>query len=270
MDPSDSEWPEIQGLLGRTYKQLYVENPGQPENLRKAIRYYYGVYKADPKSYLWQGINTVACLARAERDKVSPPTDAPSMPTVAKEIDANLKDIKDLQYWDRAIAVEAAVALGNTSDAFYHAFHYTNDGKVDAFEIMALLRQLREVWELSGDEEPGKLLLPMLDSALLKRQGGCVTVSLENVPSDAKNAGEVEKRFERVFGQQRFQSVSWYKTGLKRCEAVGRVESLGNRKVGTGFLVRASDFFQTEAKRSCCFSPTRTLFRKTLRSRADG
>jgi hypothetical protein len=165
------------------------------------------------------------------------------MLTIAKEIDATLREIKELQYWTRATAIELAVALGNTSDAFYHTFHYTNDEKVDAFEIMSLLRQLREVWQLTTDAEPGKLLLPVLESALLKRQGGCVTVALENVPVDAQNAGEVEKHFERVFGQQRFQSLLWYKTGLKRCEAVGRVESLAGRKVGTGFLVQASDFF---------------------------
>jgi hypothetical protein len=253
LDPADTEWAELRGLLGRTYKQLYIENPNQPENLRQAIKYYYGVYQKDPESYLWQGINTVACLARAERDNIPPPADIPPALTIAQEIDAALKQVKELKYWARATAIEVAVAVGNTSDAFYHAFHYTNDDNVDAFEITSLLRQLREVWQLTTDAEPGKLLLPVLESALLKRQGGCLTVSLENVGSDAKNAGDVEKRFERVFGQQRFQSLPWYKTGLKRCEAVGRVESLAGRKVGTGFLVRASDFLPGRSEKELLF-----------------
>jgi hypothetical protein len=253
LSPADSEWAELRGLLGRTFKQLYVENPNQPENLRKAIQYYYGVYKTQPAAYLWHGINTVACLARAERDNITPPDEVAPMPAIASDIESTLKGIADLQYWNRATAIEVAVALGKTSDAFYHAFHYTNDQNVDAFEIMSLLRQLREIWQLTTGAEPGKLLLPLLESALLKRQGGCVAVNLENVRLDSQNAGEVEKQFQRVFGQQRFQSLPWYRTGLKRCEAVGRVESLAGRKVGTGFLVRASDFFPGRSEKELLF-----------------
>jgi hypothetical protein len=253
LDPADSEWAELRGLLGRTYKQLYVENPSQPENLRKAIQYYHGVYRTNSKTHLWHGINTVACLARAGRDNIAPPDDIPPMTAIASDIEATLKGITDLQYWDRATAIEVAVALGKTSDAFYHAFHYTNDEKADAFEITSLLRQLREVWQLTSEAEPGKLLLPLLESVLLKRQGGCVAVALENVRVDSENASEVDKQFQRVFGQQRFQSLLWYKTGLKRCEAVGRVESLAGRKVGTGFLVRASDFFTARSEKELLF-----------------
>ena len=63
------------------------------DNLKQAILHYYGVYELDPANFLWQGINTVACLARAERDKVAAPADVPPMLTIAKEIEAAIDGI---------------------------------------------------------------------------------------------------------------------------------------------------------------------------------
>jgi hypothetical protein len=248
----DSEKAEARGLLGRIYKQLYVWYPRQEGYLRKAIQLYYDVYKVNPKSFLWQGINTVALLARASRDKVPPP-DLPPVLDIAREIDAILGNLEPLEYWDRATALEVAVALDDTDTAFAHALQYAGDKKADAFEIASLLRQLKEVWQLTTDRAPGNLLLPILEAALLKRQGGCLTVEPERVASDADNAAAVEARLEKVFGKQKYQSLNWYKTGLKRCEAVGRVETLMDRGVGSGFLVRASDFFSGASDKELLF-----------------
>lgn len=76
--PSDvfarSENAEANGLLGRVYKQLYI-NAGNPSNpqcihfLSSAVNAYYKVYLAD-NTKTWHAINTVALLKRAERDKV--------------------------------------------------------------------------------------------------------------------------------------------------------------------------------------------------------
>ena len=38
-------------------------------------------------------------------------------------------------------------------------------------------------------------------------------------------------------------TLSWYKKGLDQCNAVARIEKLNNRGMGTGWLVKASDFF---------------------------
>src|SRR5216684_2765045 len=73
---SPGERAEAKGLLGRIYKQLYVNagdprNPRHQENLRKAVASYYEVYQSDPQCYLWHGINVVALIARAHRDNIS-------------------------------------------------------------------------------------------------------------------------------------------------------------------------------------------------------
>ena len=110
----DSEKAEANGLSGRIHKQLYVNkgdplDPQQQANLRTAIRYYYDVYKTDPQKFLWHGINVVALLARAARDGVLM-EGYPSYETIARDIEGVLSRMEDLEYWDRATAIEAALA----------------------------------------------------------------------------------------------------------------------------------------------------------------
>jgi len=241
------EKAEAHGLIGRIYKQLYVgagdsSNPRQQQNLSRAIECYYGVYKSDPKSFLWHGINTVALLARADRDRVVLPS-VPHMREIAQEINTFLKKVGSLKYWDRATAIEDAVALGDLNNAYDHALYYALDEDADAFEIASLLRQLTEVWQLTEDIEPGNILLPVLRAALLKRQGGEVAVDANKVQSQADNAQSARMRLEKVYGTDRYQPLRWLQRALQRCAAVARVDTVVDRRVGTGFLVKASDFF---------------------------
>jgi hypothetical protein len=242
-----TEKVEARGLLGRTYKQMYVdarepENPLQQNNLRQALAHYYGVYQAAPRDSLWHGINTVALLARAGRDHV--PIDSyPDYRQLAAEIRDILATMAPLGYWDQATAMEAAVALGDISSAFDHALRYGLDMDADAFEVASTMRQLTQVWELMPDEEPGNLLLPVLKSALLKREGGGLKVDPSKIKAESSNVESAGKHLEKVFGTDRYQPLGWLKTGLKRCEAIGAVETVMGKRIGTGFLVRASDFF---------------------------
>ena len=66
---------EARGLLGRAYKQAYINarlcsSRAAARRLRKAINAYLPVYRHSPKVNWWHGINVVACLARAERDRL--------------------------------------------------------------------------------------------------------------------------------------------------------------------------------------------------------
>jgi len=248
----DSEKAEANGLLGRIHKQLYVNkgdplDPQQQANLRTAIRYYYDVYKTDPQKFLWHGINVVALLARAARDGVLV-EGYPSYETIARDIEGVLSRMEDLEYWDRATAIEAALALGNHRAAYEHALYLVADPQVDAFEIQSLWRQLTEVWGLSLEQEPGAKLLPTLRAAQLQRAGGRVDVAPEPVAQQAEAESGKGPRLEtenpeQLLGVLRYLPLSWYKTGLKRAEAVATIESLDGVISGTGFLVKAADFF---------------------------
>jgi hypothetical protein len=222
------EGPELRGLIGRAYKQLYV-NDGDGKNLVAAIDAYRGDWLARRGDYRWQGINLVALVARAQRDSVSgyEPIDPQA---TAKEI---LEDI-DLRgaggYWDYATALEAAVALGDQDTALVNLKKYILHPDTDAFEIASTLRQLKEVWR--AQELPiGQQIIPVLEHALLQREGGAVEPS-KIEPKKAKQA------FEAVYGTQSYTYLTWMDGLMARCLGVARVRDRETQKPeGTGFLL---------------------------------
>ena len=158
---------EAKGLMGRAYKQLYVNAiaPAVGRNqkwLDQAATAYYGPYKLEPKSYAWHGINVVAVAHRSVRDNVPLTTPGlPLPPTLAREILDRIetKDATDsADHWDYGTAIEASLALGESKKALKWARKYVEEQKADAFEFSSTLRQLEEVWGLprASDTEDKK------------------------------------------------------------------------------------------------------------------
>jgi hypothetical protein len=238
------EKAEARGLLGRIYKQLYVNandpaSSRQQMNLKTAFRYYYDVYRADPKAHLWHGINAVALLARAHADNVSIDETTDHRKLAHEILDELDQKALGMTCWDRATAIEAHIANGELDGARKHLLYFVLDPAADAFEIGSLMRQLTEVWRVVSDAEPGASLLPLLSSALLKREGG--QIELQRI--------DITCGLEAIFGRDRYEPFSWFQTGLKRCTAVARIEDVMGRKVGTGFLVEPGDFFDRPSEK---------------------
>ncbi len=150
------EQMEARGLTARIYKQLYVNNndPASPRNrsnLERALGEYLHVYRLDPRTHLWHGINAVALAARSRRDGL-PDAGLPDAAALAAEIVATLDKSEeeggDIRAWDEATRMEAYVALGRQTDAVKTAQRYLNALDVDAFELQSTIRQLVEVWQL--------------------------------------------------------------------------------------------------------------------------
>jgi V8-like Glu-specific endopeptidase len=242
------ELAEARGLVGRANKQLYVltgTSAGRRRHkyLRWAIDAYNDVYQDEPRARLWHGINTSALLKRAADDGV----DVPGFPYPGEGGDLIARQVLDVimakpepDTWERATAMEACVALGQTEDAMQWLDSYVDAPYTDAFELGSTLRQLIEVWRLRGDREPGARLLPLLRAKLLEREGGEVTVRPSDLGRGALDDMTERSHFERVFGAERFQSLGWFKDALERCRAVARIEDEYEDGIGTGFLVEGS------------------------------
>jgi hypothetical protein len=239
----DSEYAEARGLLGRAFKQQYVNagHPGAPRlraALGEAVRWYVEAYSERPERRPWHGINAVACLARARRDGVDVDVDVDER-RLADEILSRLRSrLRDagppLDAFELATALEACVALGDAGTAWLFAHAYVGQAEADAFELASTVRQLTEVWELDQTDGIGGVVLPVLRAALLARDAGHVEVSAAEVMS----AGAAVEQLERVFGPDGFQSLAWYRDGLSRARLVARLNTrYVNRGLGTGFLV---------------------------------
>lgn len=243
---------EARGLMGRIYKQLYVNNndPNSSRNhanLERALNEYLHVYRLGPKDYLWHGINVVALLDRARRDNF-PLQGLPDASSLAQDILATLHEREQqspvpLTAWDVGTALEAYVALGRHKEAADTALRYIDSIDADAFEIYSTIRQLTEVWQLNDKELPGSHLLPILKAGYLEKHGAAIGRDPKKAVEEAATVGSAIKDLEAVFGPDRMVPLKWYKKGLLQCNSIARVEKRSGKGHGTGWLVRAKDFF---------------------------
>lgn len=251
-DTSDdpNEHGEACGLLGRAYKQAYIDAQGSTqrshEDLRQAIQWYYDVYR-DDDAQLWHGINAVALLARAGRAGIDV-AGYPEARTMAAAVLTAVKDKRadeEADAWDYATAAEACVALGEHDEALVWMRRYVDGSDADAFELASTLRQMEEVWQLDAARDPGRRLLPYLRAELLQREGA--RVDLDAGTGDLAAMGDVvadqNGQYEAVLGTEAFNNVKWFHDAMMRASAVARVESLvEDEPKGTAFVVRPSDF----------------------------
>jgi hypothetical protein len=139
--------------------------------------------------------------------------------------------------------MEAYVALGDYGEADKSALRYIDSSDADAFEIKSTIRQLEEVWQLSYEKPPGNHLLPLLKAAQLSREGGFSQREPQKVAEETQAVGLAAQELEALFGKATTVTLKWYKQGLEQCNAVARIEKPDGRGCGTGWLVKASDFF---------------------------
>ena len=242
------ELKEARGWLGRIYKQLYVNNSQSPRsqwNLERAIIEYLETYNLDRKNNLSHGINVVACVCRGHRDKRLL-EGYPDPQALANEILATLEEQEkdnELPVWDLATRMEAYIAIGKYENATTTALKYISHSGADAFELKSTLQQLTEVWQLTDKEPPGKRLLPILRAGHLRKEGATAQGNLQAVIAEAVATAEAVKDCTVLAGEDTTEPLQWYKTALEQCRAIARVETVGGKSLGTGWLVNASDFF---------------------------
>lgn len=264
------EQVEAHGLLGRLYKQLYVNavnsdpgaatRPAQLRNLHQALSSYWGVYR-DQREQLWHGINAVALLARAKRDGVPAPCDADAaqvarqildtvvasekahVTAAAKALAAGEPPPAPIGCWDLATAAEASLALGDFDAALGFIGRYVARPDADAFELSSTERQLREVWGLTVEQPPGSILLPILQANILNRRGGRIELPSGTVAAAIGGAESALARpsLQKILGPHGVVSVTWYREGLERAAGVAQIREHLGGAIGTGFLIRGGD-----------------------------
>lgn len=240
---------EARGLLGRIYKQSYVnaDSPRSPAMRRcfeRALSEYLLAYRLDPVKNTWHGINVVALLHRAKADGL-PLDSTPDADATARNILRDLPAMSPTSYaFDLATRVECFVALRDYKEAERAALEYSLNREADTFEYSSTLRQFVEVWRLRDDSVPGSTLLPILRAAKLRGEGGaepapCGPRAAEELQTVKAAHGTLQKRF----GDDKTVTLKWYLDGLERSKSVAHIEREDGKGFGTGWLVKAGDFF---------------------------
>ncbi|HYI10870.1 MAG TPA: serine protease [Thermoanaerobaculia bacterium] len=264
-----TEYDEALALLGRAYKQSYVDGHGMSLTrrqglLEKAVGHYYAVYRSNPRAF-YQGINVVALLARASEDNVSV-HGLPDSGEIAAAILTDIEKLKQPENWDYAVAAEASIALALSNDPAHAKRHwaaavewidlYLQSGNTDAFEVASTLRQFTEVWRLDTRGDAARGIVEVLRSALLTREGGRIDVQA-SAPQETTAVDE--SMLQRVLGADRYQTLNWYRTGLDRSRAVARLGLDQTKGLGTGFLVHGEAFHASQAGRQLLITNAHVL-----------
>lgn len=231
---------EAIGLIGRAYKQLYV-NAGprtiepRSEDLARSLQHYSMAYRERLGEHLWHGINYVALLTHAER--VAKNASNIYSKKAAKHAESILRAIEDKQRnkplapWDAAIRAEAFLALGKNSEAVDACKAYLNTKNIDAFQVQSTRRQFIELWQLNENVYPGSHILPMMTARYAELGGGISKVDLTAV-----NAQDLET----VWGDTGYKSVEWLLQAVACTRCVARLGPNKLKGMGSGFLVDGS------------------------------
>ncbi len=244
----ESELAETRGLIGRARKQIYMNklseerpNAALKRNFEQAVTAYSDVYKKT-KGRLWHGINTVALLDRAKRDRLRLPKGLQEYKSIAKDILQQISAKKKIELWDYATAGEASLALKDYQQALQWILEYTRENtRADAFEYASTLRQFEEVWKLDEGKKEQAQILHLLRSSLLRQEGGQIEIANTEQKLATANALEADKEFEQILGKDRFQTFQWYRTGLDRATDVAKICDRSDNPAGSGFLVAGKD-----------------------------
>lgn len=236
------EVPELQGLLGRAYKQILVDSGGDQDAahralLKKATAAYSDAYRVDTSSY-WHGGNLLALGWRAERQGVSKSNPGQLM-TLARRVMAAARAaaVNSGDPWAYATMAEASVALRDPAATEAALRDFLNAEGLDAFQVGSLLRQLVQVWQLEGNEWAGALAalrarhtrLPGADATLLG--AGDVQYLLANEP-------EMKLVYERILGPASgLVPYAWWQLANLRATGVAAVRDEQNRTIGTAFVI---------------------------------
>jgi hypothetical protein len=245
---ADSQAWEAHGLLGRIYKQRYLDAPlaGGPlaqACFERALAEYLQAYRVNPAVHYWHGVNVVALLHRARRDGIAV-DNAPDAIGLARAVLGALGTAAGAaEPFALATKLEAHLSLGEYGDAEAAALEYSRHPAADAFEFASTLRQLEQVWGLNDSSPPGATLLPALRAAHLRGENGALVAAPADVERELARSQQARTQLERIFGADRTVTLQWYETGLVRTKSIARIERLDGKGHGTGWLVRADDFF---------------------------
>ncbi|MFT3725246.1 MAG: trypsin-like peptidase domain-containing protein [Hyphomonadaceae bacterium] len=177
---------EAYGNLGRIYKQMYInamKPPGLGEEgklppdralLELYLQRSFGAYmyvwdNLKTTETTWHGINAVAMASIAERAGFT--AKDPKIEQLAKDVLAVVTAPGANDVWAIGTKGETYVALGDYAKAAEAYVQYAAQKGVDAFALGSSLRQLEDVWGISGSDPTSGQPVRLLKAALIAKLG---------------------------------------------------------------------------------------------------
>jgi Trypsin-like peptidase domain len=255
LKPGDPEYSQAIGLMGRAYKQVFLDNQDSSSLFaRAALISAVALYQegfmlaqapdADKRDLVWLGVNVAALGCRAGIEKIE-------LPGIdwRRAADTVVSYIEEPGHpdrataWNFASAGEASLALGDAHKAITWFERYAQANDPNANALHSIVRQLQQLWKIKADLSPVGKIFAMLQARVLGVEKGelkLTSAEIAALPSpDEQNRDELE----RVIGQGGIVIYTSFVNGLTRgSKTIARIGRSKDKGVGTGFLVNGEDF----------------------------
>ncbi len=250
LSPDHPEFAELQGLLGRAYKQMFIESGGKVGSkamageialFTKSYAAYETCYRRDTDSF-WHGINLLALKALAQRRGLRARTAHTSVGLANQVIGAAKPVAAKGDPWAQATLVEAYIALRKLTCTERELKRFLNNQEVTAFHVGSLLRQLVQVWQL--DQWGGKWIgvLATVRATHARMPGADPTLqAVREVKQQQSKIQSMEIQFQRILGKSGPVTWKWWNDALQRAMGVAAVRDGSGSNIGTAFAVRGED-----------------------------
>ena len=232
---------EVLGLLGRCYKQYYINANPLPDvprtaDFEKAIEYYLEGSMGKDADVDWHNINIIALKTKEAKVMkgndyaVSDEVKAMAEGIVENTIEKIKNEENPVRTWHYSNLVEANLALGNTYDAIKHLKIYLSLIQ-EPFVIQSTLRQFKELYMLNEESAPGDQIIPMMEARFIELGGKGEATKLD--------LGQI-KKYEKVYGQTSYKSIRWLLSALTISKSIVRLGPNKFEGTGTGFVFEGS------------------------------
>lgn len=237
---AQKEVVELQGLLGRIYKQRFVATQDL-DDLAKATRQYLRQYEDLPGHPTWHGINAAALRAREEAAGSAPPGEATSAELARRVLDAAAPRYaaQPGEHWLAATISEAHLALGACDAAELWLYRFLDHPKTRPLHLDSYNRQLQEIWQGRplGPIETCADRLAAIVQRRLEREQSRLTLSAPQLQALRADPEALEDTLEKNFRNELGFSVEDIRSMLKNCGAIACITNTTGVRLGTGFLL---------------------------------
>lgn len=235
----DMELPELEGLVGRLYKQRAVLYDDKTW-LNRATNQYLRQYLDRPNHPYWHGINAVALMAREERDGIPARAGDGYRDYAARILADATKDFgaSPADPWPAATASEASLALNQLDAAELWLYRFIHHPNARPFDLDSYARQLEEIWQLDpgGNSSAGGARLLSILRRHLESQG-LLSLTPRRLERLRAELADAPHGLEQNFSGERFLGLATLRKLLRSCAGVACVTDRAGTGLGTGFIV---------------------------------
>jgi hypothetical protein len=245
----DGEWADWQSLLGRAYKEIFIQSRRHPADAdldpEVAVRYAINAYRLayeKAESKIWPGVNMLALTFLAQESGYQNLVHIETSSLTQQLLDEmDRVPLSQRDNWYQATMLQLRLATDDWDAAERHLHAFIEDTRTTALALHSTMQEIADIWRLDQEGERGQGFVNAMRAALIAMPGGHFDMSGEDVERTLSKPDPAGDRLESMLGADGLTTYDWYRKGLAIARSVGIVSDDEGKRCSTAFLVASGD-----------------------------